>query len=136
LGIANKFVNWWDERLHLKDAPLARVPDYMYSFNYWTGSFVAAALVWQVVTGLFLILYYVPSDPYNQTIALIQQVPYGSLLLATHLYGAYAMIFLAYVHMFRNYFVKAYKKPRELQWMIGVLLLVIVQGALHFLDMQ
>ncbi len=129
MGIANKFVNWWDERLHLKDAPLARVPDYMYSFNYWTGSFVAAALVWQVVTGLFLILYYVPSDPYNQTIALIQQVPYGSLLLATHLYGAYAMIFLAYVHMFRNYFVKAYKKPRELQWMIGVLLLVIVQGA-------
>jgi len=129
LGKVDRFVSWWDERLHLKDAPLARVPDYMYSFNYWTGSFVAAALVWQVVTGLFLILYYVPSDPYNQTIALIQQVPYGSLILATHLYGAYAMIFLAYVHMFRNYFVKAYKKPRELQWMIGVLLLVIVQGA-------
>ena len=129
MGKVDRFVSWWDERLHLKDAPLARVPDYMYSFNYWTGSFVAAALVWQVVTGLFLILYYVPSDPYNQTIALIQQVPYGSLILATHLYGAYAMIFLAYVHMFRNYFVKAYKKPRELQWMIGVLLLVIVQGA-------
>ncbi|MDG6934916.1 MAG: cytochrome bc complex cytochrome b subunit [Nitrososphaerota archaeon] len=129
MSLKERFVGWWDDRLHLKDAPLARVPDYMYSFNYWTGSFVAAALVWQIVTGLFLILYYVPSDPYNQTMALIQQVPYGSLLLATHLYGAYAMIFLAYVHMFRNYFVKAYKKPRELQWMIGVLLLVIVQGA-------
>jgi quinol-cytochrome oxidoreductase complex cytochrome b subunit len=129
MNVSQKFVDWWTDRLHLKDIPLARIPDYMYSVNYWLGSMVAAALIWEVVTGLFLILYYVPSDPYGGITYLVDSVPFGSLLIATHLYGAYAMILLAYIHMFRNYFVKAYKKPRELQWMIGVILLTIVQGA-------
>jgi quinol-cytochrome oxidoreductase complex cytochrome b subunit len=129
MNVSQKFIDWWTDRLHLRDIPLARIPDYMYSVNYWLGSMVAAALIWEVVTGLFLILYYVPSNPYGGITYLISSVPFGSLLLATHLYGAYAMILLAYIHMFRNYFVKAYKKPRELQWMIGVILLTIIQGA-------
>jgi quinol-cytochrome oxidoreductase complex cytochrome b subunit len=122
-------VDWWSNRLHIKDVPLSRIPDYMYSVNYWLGSMVASALIYEVISGLFLILYYTPSNPYGQTEFIISKVPYGSLILATHLYGAYVMIFLAYVHMFRNYFVKAYKNPRELQWMIGVILLTLTQGA-------
>ncbi|MEM0120502.1 MAG: cytochrome bc complex cytochrome b subunit [Thermoprotei archaeon] len=129
MSITKRFVDWWSDRLHIKDVPLSRIPDYMYSVNYWLGSMVAAALIYEVISGLFLILYYTPSNPYNQTEFIITKVPYGSLLLATHLYGAYTMIFLAYVHMFRNHFVKAYKNPRELQWMIGVILLTLTQGA-------
>ncbi len=129
MSATERFVNWWSERLHIRDVPLSRVPDYMYSVNYWLGSMVAAAFFWEVITGLFEILYYEPSNPYGSTMSIIQKVPYGQLLIGTHLYGAYLMILLAYVHMFRNYFVKAYKKPRELQWMIGVILLTIVQGA-------
>jgi len=129
VSLAERFINWWSDRLHVKDVPLARIPDYMYSVNYWLGSMVAAALIYEVISGLFLILYYTPSNPYTQTEFIITKVPYGSLLLSTHLYGAYIMIFLAYVHMFRNYFVKAYKNPRELQWMVGVILLTLTQGA-------
>ncbi|PSN90753.1 hypothetical protein B9P99_04510 [Candidatus Marsarchaeota G1 archaeon OSP_B] len=128
MSLRQRFINWWSDRLHIKDVPLSKIPDYMYSVNYWLGSMVAAAFFYEIITGLFLLLYYAPSEPYTQTMYLIQKVPYGSLLLATHLYGAYAMIFLAYVHMFRNYFVKAYKKPRELQWMVGVILLTLLQG--------
>lgn len=129
MSTTERFVNWWSDRLHLKDIPLSRIPNYMYSVNYWLGSMVAAAFFWEVISGLFVILYYEPSDPYGSTMNIIHKVPYGQLLLGTHLYGAYLMILLAYIHMFRNYFVKAYKKPRELQWMIGVILLTVVQGA-------
>jgi quinol-cytochrome oxidoreductase complex cytochrome b subunit len=52
----------------------------------------------------------------------------GSLLLSSHLYGAYAMIFLGFVHFYRGYYLGVYKKPREFIWIIGTLLLVLTLG--------
>ena len=56
----------------------------------------------------------------------------SALILTSHLYGAYAMIVLIYVHMFRNYFMGAYKKPRILQWISGVILLATTIGVGFF----
>ena len=119
---------WFKERLGLDDLPFFRTPDYMYKVSYWLGALVAAAFIYTVISGLILLLYYDPDKGYESTMFIINNVPYGSVALYSHLYGAYGMIILALVHMFRNYFVGAYKKPRELLWILGVILLVLTMG--------
>jgi len=127
--------SWLSSRAHLDNIPMRKTPDYMRKWGgkwYWTGALITIAFMYEIITGLILLLYYNPADPYNATQYVLNSVPYGKLLLATHLYGAYAMIILVYVHMFRNYFVGAYKKPRELQWIIGVVLLALTLGVGYF----
>ncbi|MEM0127224.1 MAG: cytochrome bc complex cytochrome b subunit [Thermoplasmatales archaeon] len=115
--------------------PLPRkVPDYMRSRGgiwYWTGAMVMIAFFYEVATGLILFLYYQPSNAYASTEAILG-IPYGSVILTTHLYGAYIMIALVYVHLLRNLFVGAYKKPREMQWVSGVILLILTVAVAYF----
>jgi len=129
MSITKRISNWFNERLGLDDLPFFRTPDYMYHADEWLGALVAAAFMYTVISGLILLLYYNPDEGYDSTQFIINSVPYGSVFLYSHLYGAYAMIILAYIHMFRNYFVGAYKKPRELLWILGVLMLVLTLGA-------
>ena len=127
--------DWLMDRTHIDRLPLRKTPDYMRTWGgkwYWTGALITIAFAYEVLTGLVLLLYYNPADPYVSTQYVLTTVPFGKLILGTHLYGAYAMIVLVYVHMYRNYFVGAYKKPRELQWIIGVLLLALTIGAGYF----
>jgi len=104
----------------------------MYNVSYWLGGLVASSFIYTVITGLILLLLYEPANAYGQTQIIIQSIPYGAVLLFSHLYGAYIMIILVYIHMFRNFFKGAYKKPRELQWVTGVLLLALTLGASFF----
>jgi quinol-cytochrome oxidoreductase complex cytochrome b subunit len=120
------------DRIGVTEAPFFRTPDYMYNISYWLGAMVAAAFIYTVITGLFLLMYYQPAYAYQSTQNIIYNVPYGSVLLFSHLYGAYIMIILAYIHMFRNFYKGAYKKPRELQWVTGVILLALTLGASFF----
>ena len=111
--------------IDINEQPLFRMPNYMFRLKYWLGAMVGAALIYEVISGLFLLLNYYPSDPYNQTIYMIYHIPFGAAILFSHLYGAYVMIFLIYIHMFRNYFDGAYKKPRQFQWVIGIILFAL-----------
>lgn len=124
------------DTLKINELPLKTVPDYMRRKRgiwYWTGALITIAFLYQIISGLLLLIYYNPSNPYYSTVSvLIDSVPYGALFLASHLYGAYAMIVLIYVHMFRNYFMGAYKQPRRLQWISGVLLLAVTIGVGFF----
>lgn len=120
------------DRVGVTEAPLFKTPDYMYNISYWLGAMVAAAFIYTVITGLFLLMYYQPAYAYQSTQSIISSVPYGPVLLFSHLYGAYIMIILAYIHMFRNFYKGAYKKPRELQWITGVILLLLTLGASFF----
>jgi len=122
-------------------------PDFTFKPSYWTGAFVANAFLYQVVSGALLLLYYQPSTastltPCGQpagtpsfapaawcsTYYIIHSVPMGQLLLTTHLYGAYAMIFLMLIHFYRGYYLGVYKAPREFSWMVGTLLMVFTLG--------
>jgi len=71
-----------------------------------------------------MMIYYVPTvdQAYSTTQFIIKSVPLGWLLETVHLYGAYAMILLAFLHLFRGYFVSVQKKPREMMWIIGMLM--------------
>ena len=108
-----------------------RVPDYMRKKGgawYWTGAMVTAAFLYEVITGLVILMYYQPSNAYTSTENFVHSVPFGSLILTTHLYGAYMMIVLVYIHLLRNLFVAAYKKPRMIQWLTGIILVALTVG--------
>lgn len=77
-----------------------------------------------------MMIYYVPStaQAYSSTLFIIQNVPLGWLLETVHLYGAYSMILLAALHMFRGYFVSVHKRPRQMMWVVGMLMGLITLG--------
>ncbi|MCL4335353.1 MAG: cytochrome bc complex cytochrome b subunit [Candidatus Thermoplasmatota archaeon] len=107
-----------------------------FRIDYWTGSFLLASLLYLGFSGILLFYYFEQGNPYNSTLSIINNVYLGHLILTSHLFMAYAMIVLLYFHMFRNYFVGAYKgKFRWLQWLLGVLLflLVYVEAILGYL---
>ncbi|EHP69124.1 cytochrome b subunit of the bc complex [Metallosphaera yellowstonensis MK1] len=118
----DKVLLWLDERTGIYGHTLRPAPRYAYRLDFWLGSFVLAAFAFEVVTGMLVALYYIPADPYASTTFLISQVPLGALLFSLHSWGAYAMIFLLLIHMTRNFVVGAYRKPREVMWMVGTLL--------------
>lgn len=126
---------WIEDRTGLNRLILRPQPEFVLSSHYWLGTLAVISFVVQGLTGFFLMMYYIPE---YQTTAfgannlawqsvnnIINKVPYGALIASMHLYGAYAMIFIAFLHLLRNYYVGSYKKPRELMWILGMLLGVI-----------
>jgi len=77
-----------------------------------------------------MMLYYVPSpaEAYASTQYIFDRVYYGKFLETVHLYTAYAMIMLAFMHMMRDYFVSVHKKPRELMWIVGMVMGFVTLG--------
>ncbi len=97
----------------------------------WLHTFGSASLtlfILMVVTGMFLALNYAPSisDAHASTAYIQHQVPLGGFVLGLHYWGASAMVVLVVVHLLRVFFMGAYKFPRELNWMIGVVIFALV----------
>jgi quinol-cytochrome oxidoreductase complex cytochrome b subunit len=118
----NRLVGWVDSRIGLSHEVLRPLPTYSLNPFYWLGALTVVAFLIQGITGVIMMLYYVPSpdSAYSSTLYIFQNVNYGTFLETIHLYTAYAMIMLAFMHMMRGYFVSAHKKPRELMWMVGM----------------
>jgi quinol-cytochrome oxidoreductase complex cytochrome b subunit len=127
-NIYDKIVNWFDVRLGFAKTPLKPIPDFALNPIYWLGLLLALTFAMQGATGMFMLLYYVPTpaEAYSSTIFIINSVPLGQLVETLHLYTAYAMILLAFLHLIRNYFGSAYKEKRVLMWLAGILLGVTV----------
>jgi quinol-cytochrome oxidoreductase complex cytochrome b subunit len=83
------------------------------------------------VTGILLMFYYVPTveRAYPNIVALQTQVPFGQLLRNLHRWGAHLMVLAAVLHMARVFYTGAYKPPREFNWIVGVVLLILTLGA-------
>lgn len=98
------------------------------SYWYVFGSATLIVLVIQIVTGIILTLYYSPSAQaaWESTRFIYHHVYSGSFLLSLHYWGASAMIVLMSMHLLQVLVFGAYKKPREIQWVVGVLLFFIV----------
>jgi quinol-cytochrome oxidoreductase complex cytochrome b subunit len=123
-------VQWFDTRLGLSNSVFRPVPQYAINPFYWLGALAVTAFVIQGITGVIMMLYYVPSptQAYSSTQYIFNSVPYGRFLETVHLYTAYAMIMLTFMHMMRGYFVSVQKKPRELMWVVGMLMGFITLG--------
>ena len=129
-----KTLNWLDERfgtgsveafLRHKTVPVTR-----HIIWYYLGGMTLFLFIIQVLTGILLLLYYrpTPNDAFESVQYIMTQVRFGWLIRSVHSWSANLMIFTAFVHMFSVYFLKAYRKPRELTWISGMLLLFIVLG--------
>jgi quinol-cytochrome oxidoreductase complex cytochrome b subunit len=123
-------VGWVDERTGM--GPFAR--GFMFrktpkgtNWFYTLGSASMFAFVSQAVTGVFLAMYYRPSatEAYTSVQHITNDVFAGELVRGMHRWGATVMVVLVFLHMGRTFFFGAYKYPRELNWIIGVVLVLL-----------
>jgi quinol-cytochrome oxidoreductase complex cytochrome b subunit len=130
--MATKVGEWLDERIGWRSVWEAvfirKVPKV--NLLYTLGSATLFTAINQIVTGILLTIYYVPSP--DQAYASVQyitnQVPAGWLIRGLHHWGASAMVLLTVLHMIRVIFYGSYKFPREVTWFTGVGLLIVVLG--------
>ena len=120
------------DRLPLKDVenhlkkPLPKYINWLFSL----GSTAAFLLILQAVTGAFLAFYYSPSPDhaYNAVNYISKEVAFGGFVRGLHHWGASAMVIVVCLHLLRVVVYASYKPPREITWVTGVLLLLIVLG--------
>ena len=100
------------------------------NLNYWWtfGGILAFLLTVQIVTGIVLAMHYTPHVDYafNSVETIMRDVNYGWLLRYLHSNGASMFFLAAYIHMFRGMYYGSYKEPRELLWILGVILLLLM----------
>jgi cytochrome b6 len=122
---------WLDERLAASAlAGVARkkeIPLHRHSVWYYFGGMTLFLFAVQVATGILLLLYYRPSaeNAFESVQFIVTEVEFGWLIRSVHSWSANLMIATLFVHMFSVYFMSAYRRPRELTWATGVLLLFI-----------
>ncbi len=94
---------------------------------YTLGSATLFAFIVQAVTGVFLAMFYTPSvtQAYASISHINNDVPLGQFVHGMHKWGSSVMVILIFLHMGRTFFFGAYKYPRELNWVIGVVLLIL-----------
>lgn len=128
---ANALYLWLDRRLGLNTiAELAHkkeVPLHRHSVWYYFGGMTLFLFTVQVVTGILLLLYYRPSaeNAFESVQFIITEVEFGWLIRSVHSWSANLLILTLFIHMFSVYFMRAYRAPREITWVSGVLLLFI-----------
>lgn len=136
--IQTAVVTWLDERYPFTKAVdetlYQRVPNFANAFYYCFGGMVFILIAFQLLTGVLLALYYVP-DASGSPAAAYSSVQYiqssaylGWLIRGIHFWGANLLIVMVVIHMFRVYWTGSYRAPRELNWMVGVLMLVCILG--------
>ena len=123
-------VGWIDERTSLSGAArwlmFRKVPKGTNWF-YTLGSATMFAFLSQAVTGVFLAMFYDPSPTraYESIRTINNDVFLGEFVHGMHRWGSSVMVILIFLHMGRTFFFGAYKYPRELNWVIGVVLLIL-----------
>lgn len=123
-------LNWLDQRTGIVTQTKAFLTeDVPGGASYWYafGSATVFAMILQIATGIFLTFYYAPSTAtaWESTKFLIEKVPAGGFVLSLHYWGASAMIAFMIMHLLQVLLWGAYKKPREIQWVVGVILFIL-----------
>ncbi len=129
----NPIFRWLDERVDLraiKEQLLDRKMPGNLTWAHTLGSATLAVFIVQVVTGVVLAMYYAasPDHAYDSIRYLQEHVLSGALLRGVHHWAASAMVVLVLAHMIRVFWMGAYKYPREINWLLGVVLLFLVLG--------
>ena len=130
--MAEKIFAWLDERLGLEGIYGTVLDRKVPKVNWWftLGSASLFLFVMQGITGIFLTMYYVP-DPvkaYDSIEYIMNGLAFGWLIRGIHHWGASLMVLVVFLHMLRTFYYGAYKYPRELTWVTGVILLLLTLG--------
>ena len=131
----SRWGKWFDERLPIArlmhgsfvDFPTPRNLNYMWTF----GGILTLMLMVQIVSGLVLSMHYQPSDAeaFNSVELIRRDVNYGWLLRNIHAVGASMFFFAVYLHMARGLYYGSYKAPREILWILGVIIFLLMMAA-------
>jgi len=141
----SRLAQWLDERskivqmtrAHLTEYPTPRNLNYMWNF----GSLALTVLIIQVVSGIFLAMFYKPSAmptlggytmAFDSVERIMRDVNFGWLIRYMHAVGASAFFFIIYLHIARGLYYGSFKNPRQLLWIIGMVILLLMQGAAFF----
>jgi ubiquinol-cytochrome c reductase cytochrome b subunit len=134
MRLMKKLGDWFEQRVQLakpvRETLEHRVPRKSASWAYVFGSAALAVFGLQLVTGILLALLYVPSagEAWNSLQVLNHQVALGWFIRALHGWGSNFMVAIVLIHMAQVFLFGAYKFPRELTWVVGVLLLLMTLG--------
>ncbi|MBK6742151.1 MAG: cytochrome bc complex cytochrome b subunit [Hydrogenophilales bacterium] len=129
-----KVLNWIDARFPLTASYKAHLSEYFapknFNFWYYFGSLALLVLVIQIVTGIFLTMHYKPDAgmAFASVEYIMRDVPFGWLMRYAHSTGASAFFIVVYLHMFRGLLYGSYRQPRELIWLFGVLIYLVLMG--------
>jgi cytochrome b6 len=127
-------VAWVDERVDLSGVRAfiahKRVPIHTQEVWYYLGGMALFLFGVQVVTGILLLLYYRPSatEAYESVQFIVSQVEFGWLVRNMHSWSANLLIGLTFAHFISVFLLKSYRKPREITWLTGILLLFLMLG--------
>jgi ubiquinol-cytochrome c reductase cytochrome b/c1 subunit len=125
---------WFHDRLpivgfvkdHALDFPTPK------NLNYWWtfGGILAVMLVVQIITGIVLVMHYTPhvDMAFNSVEHIMRDVNYGWLMRYMHMNGASMFFIAVYIHMFRGMYYGSYKAPREVLWMLGVIIYLVMMA--------
>lgn len=125
---------WFDHRLGMESIreflSHKTVPVHSSTLWYYFGGMTLFLFVIQVLTGMLLLLYYrpTPGEAFESVQFIMTQVKFGWLVRSVHSWAANLMVLTALIHMFSAFFLKAYRKPRELTWLSGMVLLFLSLG--------
>jgi ubiquinol-cytochrome c reductase cytochrome b subunit len=129
-----KVLNWIDARFPLTASYKAHLSEYFapknFNFWYYFGSLALLVLVIQIITGIFLTMNYKPDAgmAFASVEYIMRDVPFGWLIRYAHSTGASAFFIVVYLHMFRGLLYGSYRQPRELIWLFGVLIYLVLMG--------
>ena len=133
-GAMAKAMEWIDERFPLTETIEYHASKYWapknFNFWYYFGILASVVLVNQLVTGIWLTMSYVPSgaEAFSSVEYIMRDVEYGWLLRYLHSTGASAFFLVVYLHMFRALAYGSYRKPRELLWLLGMAIFVVLMA--------
>ena len=106
------------------------IPLHYKKWFFATGGAPLVLILFQIITGIFLMFYYVPSTEmaYESVRHITQEVRFGFWIRGIHKWGSNLLVIALLLHMTRVFFTRAYRKPRELNWIIGLMLLGLSLG--------
>ncbi|KTD71391.1 cytochrome b [Legionella tucsonensis] len=134
----NKLFKWLDERFPLMSTWKNYFGAYYLpknlNFFYFFGSLALVVLVNQFITGLWLTMFYTPSaeQAFSSIEYIMRDVNFGWLFRYMHSTGASAFFIVIYLHMFRGLLYGSYQKPRELIWLLGMFLYILLLAGAFF----
>jgi ubiquinol-cytochrome c reductase cytochrome b subunit len=131
--VAEKVFAFIDERVGLKLLAAKMLNEAVPGGSRWAyvfGSILLFIFIMQAFTGVLLMFYYVPTadHAYASTQYILHDIDYGWFLLSYHFWGSSAMVVCVFAHMSQVFLWGAYKKPRELIWLVGLALFALVLG--------
>jgi len=135
MKLAGKLVDWIDVRIGVRDLVARELTGYLLPRNinawYSLGSILLTAFAIQVVTGILLLVYYVPhaDKAFASVTTIMNDVPFGWLIRLLHAVGSNMMVLALLLHMLSVLWMGSYKRPRELNWLSGFILFNLVTAA-------